>query len=447
MPQAGGNAPAPVPRRDAAGGAGTGARPAAYDCAMTPAFDVIVIGGGLVGTSLAIALHHSGLAVALVEAAASQAVAQPREDERNLALARASIVALQTLGVWPRLGAAATPIERLHVSRAGEFGSVRLAARDAGLSAFGAVVPARLLAQALQQELDVCTRIHRYMPAELAELAVGADAVRATLRTPDGETALTTRLVVGADGTASRVRALCGIGTEDVDYAQTLFVCSLLPQRALDGLAYERFSDSGPVALLPLAERRAGLVLSVSADEAAATAALDDAAFLALAQQRFGWRAGRFSRPGRRSAHAIRRVVARSVTAPRCVLVGNAAQTLHPIGAQGFNLGLRDALTLAELLIETERSGGDPGSDALLQRYAAQRREDRDGTMAFSDGLVRFACHPAPLLSPLRSLGLLLLDGLPQAGALIARRGMGFRGKPTAYAQGILPAGRVVESI
>lgn len=426
---------------------GTTPWPAPYDWAMTPAFDVLVIGGGLVGTSLAIALHHSGLAVALVEAATPQAVAQPREDERNLALARASTVALQTLGVWPRLAGAATPIERLHISRAGEFGALRLAARDAGLDAFGAIVPARRLAQALQQALDVCTRIRRFTPAELDLLDAGADTVRATLRTPDGPTTVTARLVVGADGTASRVRALCGIGTEEVDYRQTLFVCSLLPQRPLDGQAYERFSDFGPVALLPVPDRRAGLVLSVPADAAAATAALDDAAFLALAQQRFGWRAGRFSRPGRRSAHPIWRVIARSLTAPRCVLVGNAAQTLHPIGAQGFNLGLRDALTLAQTLIDGERAGGDPGAEALLQRYAVRRHEDREGTMAFSDGLVRLACHASPLLSPLRSLGLLLLDGLPQAGAFIARRGMGFRGEPTPYAQGILPQSRVAESI
>lgn len=435
----GGNAPALRPRRDAAGAARPAARPAAYDCAMTTVFDVTVIGGGLVGTSLAIALHHSGLSVALVEAATPQALSRPREDERNLALARASTVALQTLGVWPRLAGAATPIERLHVSRAGEFGTLRLSAADAGLDAFGAVVPARLLGQALQQELDLCTRIHRYTPAELAGFDVGADAVRATLRTAGGDRALSTRLLVGADGTPSRVRALCGIGSDEVDYGQTLFVCSLLPQRPLAGLAYERFSDAGPVALLPLNDRRAGFVLSVPTSEATEVASLGDDAFLALAQRRFGWRAGRFSRPGRRSAHAIRRVVARSLIAPRCVLVGNAAQTLHPIGAQGFNLGLRDALTLAQLLIEDQRRGGDPGDEALLRSYAAQRREDREGTMAFSDGLVRLACHPAPVLTPLRSLGLLLLDGLPQAGALVARRGMGFRGTPTSYALGVRP--------
>lgn len=406
---------------------------------MTPVFDVVLIGSGLVGSSLAIALNHSGLSVALVEAAAPRAGDGPREDERNLALARASTTALQTLGVWPQLAANATPIERIHVSRAGEFGALRLNAKQEGLDAFGAVVPARALGAALAQELERCTRIRRYTPAELLDLRPGSDHTQLTLRTPDGDTAIATRLLVGADGTASRVRALSGIGVHEIDYAQTLFVCSVQPQRPLAGLAYERFSDAGPVALLPLAERRAGLVLSVATPDAADVAALDDAAFLAYAQQRFGWRAGRLSRPGRRSAHAIRRVVAHSLTAPRCVLVGNAAQTIHPIGAQGFNLGLRDALTLAQSLIAQQRVGGDPGAAALLQAYALARREDRDGTLAFSDGLVRLACSPASVLKPLRSLGLLLLDGLPGLGGLVARRGMGFRGRPTAYALGVRP--------
>jgi 2-octaprenyl-6-methoxyphenol hydroxylase len=427
------------PRRDAAT-SGCPVRSAGlYHPPMTPVFDVVLIGSGLVGSSLAIALNHSGLSVALVEAAAPRAGDAPREDERNLALARASTTALQALGVWPHLATSATPIERIHVSRAGEFGALRLDARQEGLDAFGAVVPARALGAALAQELERCTRIRRYMPAELLDLRPGSGHTQLTLRTPDGDVAIATRLLVGADGTASRVRALSGIGVDEIDYAQTLFVCSLQPQRPLAGLAYERFSDAGPVALLPLAERRAGLVLSVASAQAADVAALDDAAFLAYAQQRFGWRAGRLARPGRRSSHPIRRVVAHSLTAPRCVLVGNAAQTIHPIGAQGFNLGLRDALTLAQSLIAQQRAGGDPGAASLLQAYTLARREDRDGTLAFSDGLVRLACSPASVLKPLRSLGLLLLDGLPGFGGLVARRGMGFRGRPTAYALGVRP--------
>lgn len=406
---------------------------------MTAHYDVTLVGSGLVGSSLAIALHDSGLKLALIEAAAPREHAQPREDERNLALARASTVALDSLGVWRHLAATASPIRRIHISRAGEFGSLRLDARRQGLDAFGAVIPARELGAALTQELQQCTGIQRYQPAELLDAVAAADHVALRLRSGQDEQSITTRLLIGADGTPSRVRALAGIGTDDTDYGQTLLVCSLKPERDLAGLAYERFSDSGPLALLPLAERRAGLVLSLANGEAAAVQAFDDTQFLAYAQQRFGWRAGRFSRVGRRSAHTIRRVVARSLIAPRCVLIGNAAQTIHPIGAQGFNLGLRDALNLAQSLIAQQRRGGDPGAVELLQAYAQQRREDRDGVLAFSDGLVRLACHPSAALAPLRSLGLLLADGLPGLGDAIARRGMGFRGPPTAYALGARP--------
>jgi 2-octaprenyl-6-methoxyphenol hydroxylase len=177
---------------------------------------------------------------------------------------------------------------------------------------------------------------------------------------------------------------------------------------------------------LPLAERRCGLVLTVDADVGADVADLNDADFIALAQRRFGWRLGRLSRPGKRHPYVIRRVAARSLIAPRAVLVGNAAQTVHPIGAQGFNLGLRDALTLSELIAET----ADPGAPDLLERYAAQRAPDREGTMAMSHDLVRFACMPQPLLAPFRSLALLAYDRVPPLQQALARRGMGFRGTP-----------------
>ena len=150
---------------------------------------------------------------------------------------------------------------------------------------------------------------------------------------------------------------------------------------------------------------------------------MDDAAFLAFAQERFGWRLGRFSRPGKRVPYPIRRVAADALVAERAVLVGNAAQTIHPIGAQGFNLGLRDALTLAELVA----AGGDPGAPDLLATYAERRAPDREGTMAMSHGLVRLACLDQPLLRPLRSLAMLALDRLPPLRHAMSRRGMGFR--------------------
>lgn len=407
---------------------------------METLYDVAIVGGGLVGTSLAIALAGSPLRVALIEAAAPRPSTQPSHDERNLALARATTAALDALGVWPHVAARAMPIRRLHVSRAGEFGSLRLDAAREGVVDFGAVLPARELGNGLIAALEAARGIARVAPTELLGLEPGGDAHTLRLRGEAGEDFdLRARLVVGADGTNSLVRETMGIGTERIDYGQTLVVGSIAPGRDLDGVAYERFSDQGPVALLPLRDRRAGLVLSVPAAAAAEVLALDDAAYAAYAQQRFGWRAGAFSRPGRRAGHAIRRVTAQALTAERTVLVGNAAQTIHPIGAQGFNLGLRDALTLAELLLDAAREGGDGGDRALLRSYAQRRESDRRGTLAFSDGLVRLACQPNGLLSPLRSLGLAALDALAPLRQAVARRGMGYRGTPTAYALGVRP--------
>ena len=207
--------------------------------------------------------------------------------------------------------------------------------------------------------------------------------------------------MVGADGTASFVRGALGIEVFNVDYAQTCFVTTVTCERSADGCAYERFTATGPVALLPLGGQRMGVVLTVPADDAARVAALDDAGFIELLHERFGWRLGRTSRASGQRVFRIR-CKPRAGGTPRAhrarVLVGNAAQTLHPIGAQGFNLGLRDALTLAELLIEAAYQGDDPGAAELLDNYCAQREEDRSGTIAMSDGLARWTqqaslCH------------------------------------------------------
>ncbi|CAM0997787.1 2-octaprenyl-6-methoxyphenyl hydroxylase [Rhodanobacter sp. Root179] len=387
---------------------------------------VLIIGGGLVGASLAIALDAAGIAATLVETAAPRADAQPSYDERNLALARATVNGLDAIGVWRHAAARATPIRHIRVSRAGEFGSARIDADKQGVDALGWTLPARELGLALLRRLDECTRLTRLAPATLSALEPLADGWRAHIDMADGPRSIDTPLLVGADGTHSFVRARLGIEAEHHDYRQSLFVCTVTPEREHANRAFERFSDDGPIAMLPLAERRCGLVLTVSADEADAVAALDDAGFLDLAQRRFGWRLGRLTRPGKRHPYAIHRVAATQLVAPHAVLVGNAAQTVHPIGAQGFNLGLRDALTLAELVT----AATDPGDPALLAAYAARRAPDRKGTMAMSHGLVRLACLEQPLLAPLRSLALLACDRLPPLQRALARRGMGFRGEP-----------------
>ncbi|MFZ2236902.1 MAG: 2-octaprenyl-6-methoxyphenyl hydroxylase [Dokdonella sp.] len=391
--------------------------------------DVVIIGGGLVGSSLAIALDGIGLKVALVESAAPRVDAQPSYDERNLVLARASLNALQALGVTEFYAGLTTPIQRIHVSRRGDFGAVRIAADELDLPELGAVIPARELGNALLQRLDRCADLQRHAPAQLVEIESVDDHVGLRLRTPDGEIELQTRLLVGADGTRSMVRSHFGINTSDTDYDQSAIVTTLTPSRPLDGTAYERFTESGPVALLPLTAGRAGLVLTVPGDEAERIAALDDDAFIAFVHERFGYRAGRLTRPGKRKPYPLMRSLADSLTAPRMVLIGNAAQTVHPLGAQGFNLGLRDALTLAECLADVAAQTGDAGADDVLADYVAQRTEDRAATTSFSDDLVHLMASDTLPLRGLRSLGFLALDRVPALKRRVALRGMGFRGR------------------
>ncbi|MGH8090362.1 MAG: FAD-dependent monooxygenase, partial [Rudaea sp.] len=309
---------------------------------------------------------------------------------------------------------------------------VRLDAAKHGVDAFGATLPARELGNGLFARLDECGSLQRLAPAKLEALTVGDDAVTATLATTHGTQTVRARLLVGADGTQSFVRSALCIESEFTDYAQTAFVATVTPERCID-CAYERFTATGPVAILPLAQGRAGVVLTVPRHDAERVAALGDAGFIALLHERFGWRLGRFLRLGKRVSYPLKRVYAQRIVAPRTVLVGNAAQTLHPIGAQGFNLGLRDALTLAELLIDSE---GDPGDPALLAEYAARRREDREGTATASDALARWTANESPPLKLLRSFGLLALDRIAPLQSALARRGMGFRGRVPRLALG-----------
>lgn len=400
---------------------------------------VLIVGGGLVGASLAIALDAAGIEATLVETAAPSSSAAPSYDERNLALARASVNGLRAIGVWPLIAHRASAIRHIHVSRAGEFGSARIDAHRHHVDALGWTLPARELGAALQQRLDACTGLTRLVPATLRDLQPLTDGWRARIDTAEGERTLDVALVVGADGAGSFVRDRLGIEVDRHDYGQSLFVCTVTPQHDPAGRAFERFTDDGPMALLPLAERRGGLVLTVPNDQAESVAALGDSDYAALAQRRFGWRLGRLSRSGRRQSYPIARVLARRLTGPRAVLVGNAAQTVHPIGAQGFNLGLRDALTLAQLIA----AAPDPGAAGLLEAYALQRASDREGTIAMSHGLVQLACLPQPWLAPLRSLALFAYDRIWPLQSRMARHGMGFRGEPPRAVLDTVPAAEI----
>ena len=392
--------------------------------ASTP-HDVLIIGGGLVGASLAIALDGLGLDVAMVEATPAGALPAVF-DQRNLSFAEATVNALDALGVMPLLRAPTGCIQRIHASRAGDFGRIRLEASAHGREEFGRVVVARDFGEALEARLASLRHLTRYRPARFIGLGDDRDGLRhVRIADAEGERELSTRLLVAADGSRSGVREALGIRVREHDYRQTLLVARLRTQRPPDGTAYERLTWCGPTALLPRGDGHYGLVHGVASDKADAVTAMDDAAFLARVQDAFGWRAGRFLSVGPRSAYPIIGCVADVLVTSRAVLVGNAAQSLHPLGAQGFNLGLRDALTLAECIGAHREDAGD---DAVLRHYAARRADDRTRTLAFSDGLAKLTSNDAPLLRPLRSAGLLAGDAMGWLQGWLVGGAMGYRG-------------------
>jgi 2-octaprenyl-6-methoxyphenol hydroxylase len=398
--------------------------------------DVAIVGGGMVGATLAVALAPLKLRVALIEAIPHNAAAQPSFDERTTALSNGSRRILETIGVWPALNALATPIRKIHVSDQGRFGFARIDAKEQGLDAMGYVLPNRALGSALWSRLTGAG-MEIFCPAEVSLLSASDEAVNIEIAAADARIAVDAKLIVAADGAQSVVRSAFGITAQVRDYGQTAVITTVLPQRFHDNVAYERFTPDGPLALLPLEGGRCTLVLTLAKDAAQSVLAWSDSEFLAEVQRRFGFRLGRFLKVGRRVPYPLSLTQADRTSAPRCVIIGNAAQGLHPVAGMGFNLGLRDVASLAELIAENARSDADAGNATLLSEYDAWRSADRGGVIAFTDGLVRTFSNPLSLVARLRNVGLLAFDLLPPAKSALSRLSTGGGGRIPKLARGV----------
>jgi 2-octaprenyl-6-methoxyphenol hydroxylase len=443
---------------------------------MSEKFDIAIVGGGMVGGSLAVSLEGLGLRVALIEAVPHDSASQPSFDERTTALSNGSRRILETLGLWPAVSGAATPIRKIHVSDQGRFGFARVDAAEQGLTAMGYVVPNRSLGAALWARLSRSGSVRVFCPAHVTrvhptdrsvELNIsagrGEDTVRADARRDEGagrnESAvgagspaagspaaessagtdvIEARLVVAADGAQSAVRSAFGVAAEVRDYEQTAVTTAVLPQRFHEYVAYERFTASGPMALLPLADGRCTLVLTLKPDVARAALAWSDEEFIGEVQRRFGFRLGRFLKVGRRVPYPLSLTRSDRSSSGRCVMVGNAAQGLHPVAGMGFNLGLRDAASLAELVADRQRvPHPDLGDGTVQADYDAWRAADRGGIIAFTDGLIRVFANPLGTVRRLRDLGLLAFDVLPPAKSALSRLSTGASGRIPKLARGV----------
>jgi 2-octaprenyl-6-methoxyphenol hydroxylase len=396
--------------------------------------DVAIVGGGMVGASLAVGLIGTGVRLALIEAVPFGASAQPSFDERTTALGNASRRIFEGLGVWEQIAPEAAPIRVIHVSEAGRFGGARLTAAEQGIEAFGYVVPNRRIGAALWGRLAGAAGLTLRVPASVEDVAIDESGARFNVVSEGRREAVVSRLVVAADGAHSQVRTAVGIEAAVEDYDQVAVVANVASDTPHDGIAYERFTRSGPLALLPLADGTRAVIWACRREDAPAVLALDDASWLAELQARFGWRAGRFTRAARRASFPLRLTRAAAAVATRAVPIGNAAQALHPVAGQGFNLGLRDAAMLAEVIAN---ASGDVGERALLERFAAWRARDRSGVVRFTDGLVRLFGDARPGVGLLRNLGLLLFDLAPPAKSALARVSLGFGGPTPRLARGL----------
>ncbi|MBS0365100.1 MAG: 2-octaprenyl-6-methoxyphenyl hydroxylase [Proteobacteria bacterium] len=397
--------------------------------------DVAIIGGGMVGASLAVALGATPLRVLLAESVPLSSQAQPSFDERTTALGNASRRIFGGLGVWDALRPDAAAIRTIHVSEAGRFGFARLVAAEQGIDAFGYVVANRRVGAALWQQLTAAARVQVHAPADASGFELAASAVGFTLRDPHGgERQVRARLAVAADGAHSQLRAAAGIAAEVEDYQQVALVANVATEPRQRDVAYERFTDAGPLAVLPLQDGSCAVIWACSPERAQRLLALPDAQWLAQLQQQFGWRAGRFTRAGRRASYPLKLTRAATTAAQRTVLIGNAAQALHPVAGQGFNLGLRDAAMLAEVIADHPQ---DPGAPQVLQQFADWRARDRRGVVGFTDSLVKLFSSTRPGVGLLRNMGLLLFDLTPPAKSALARVSAGFGGPTPRLARGL----------
>lgn len=405
---------------------------------MSRPFDIVIVGGGMVGASLAAALAPLPISIAVIEAWPPSGKTQPSYDDRSTAVAEGSRRIFEGIGCWPEIEVSATPISRIHVSDRGRFGFARLDHRDYGVPALGYVVENRQLGGVLWQTLSGRDNVALMSPARVDAVQLGTGSVKLIIN-EDGKqpTSLEASLLVAADGARSTVREMLKLGESTWEYGQAALIANVSPSESHRNEAYERFTETGPLALLPMSRNRCSLVWTLPPDLAAELAQADEADFLGRLQDEFGFRIGRFTRAGDRASYPLKLIRAQRQSAPRVLLIGNAAHSIHPVAGQGFNLGLRDVAALADVVADAVASGTDPGVSSVLDCYSDWRRDDQQRVARITDSLVRLFTNPLSPVKAIRGLGLMGLDIAPGPKSVLAHQAMGLRGRLPRLARGL----------
>ncbi len=396
-------------------------------------YDVLIVGGGLAGGSLALALRGLGLRIAVIESVSEAQRKASGAGERALALAWGSVQILEQIGVWRGAEKKATPIRHIHVSDRGHFGKLRMSAEREGVPALGYVATARTLEDEIAAALDG-SPVAMLCPASVVGLKAGGEAVHVSVRQGGESLNLSARLLVAADGGNSTVRKLLEIGQSARDYGQTAIVTEVETGRSSDFTAYERFTPAGPLAFLPVGRKRYSVVWTQKTDDAAELLGLSEGEFIKQLQSAFGFWLGRIALASRRQGFPLKLIRAQRMTDERVVLVGNAVHQLHPVAGQGLNLGLRDVALLAEMLATKLAFKEDIGERAFLDRYAQARRDDLNRVIRFTDSMVwGFSNDFVPIVLA-RNAGLLALDRFVPGKRLLVRHAMGLGSRIPRFA-------------
>jgi 2-octaprenyl-6-methoxyphenol hydroxylase len=402
----------------------------------TESMDIVIAGGGMVGASLAAALSSLQLKVALIEASPVQLTQQPGYDDRAIALSYGSSQTLKGMGVWKSVAEVANPIDSIHVSDRGHFGATRLNAKQQKVPALGYLIQAQAYGHAINSFLEA-SDVRILQPAKIDALETTGAAQNISVMTKSGIETIKAKLLVACDGGNSEIRKMSGVSATTHDYEQVAIIANVTTEVPHENRAFERFTEQGPIALLPMSDNRCSLVWTLNADNYQSVLDLDDDAFLKALGEAFGYRLGRFTRVGRRSSFPLMLTQSSQLTSERLAIIGNAAHALHPVAGQGLNLALRDIAELAEQIAVAVKDDKDVGSAELLNAYAGIRQKDTARTIKYTDSLVKLFSNQNFLLGHARAAGLTLVDRLVPLRTLLAKQSMGLASRPSRLARGL----------
>ena len=395
-------------------------------------YDIIIVGGGLVGMAAAINLARFDLSICLLESVEAQNNFHPSYDDRTLVVNHASINFWTNCGIWHDLKPSLTAINKVHVSNKGHFGSVTFDKDELKIEALAYILEAKVLGMALKSKLSSFKNITVTCPALVTDFETKADKVNINYKLNDKLHSVSTKLMLAADGVNSSIRKQLKLETQIKSYQRTAIICNITPQEKHNNCAYERLSTKGPTALLPFVNNRCGFVWTVEEDQAKEILSLTDDEFITKAQQQFGYRLGKFVKVGQRSSYPLYFIKVPKQTKSRVILIGNAAHAMSPVSAQGLNLAVRDVAHLVEVIKHNLMENKDIGADACLNNYQKNVDEDQNQTMNYTDDLMNWFKIDEPFVAAIRSAGLFTLNQSTQLKAKLFARASGFRGDTPA---------------